>query len=170
MTGNAAATTAAMQHDMAPAAAVMAGTGNVAAMNATPRPVTFTVSVAGTNVTLTITVTPTTATVKPATTAAARTMAAQTGTATTMTPARQPVFAATKHIARGDLVFVTGVVRSHFLWAQLVLFAAPMAVTPTPTATPSMTPAGTPTATPTMTPTAPATVSSAPPTFSGHNS
>jgi hypothetical protein len=176
MTGNAAATTAAMRHNMAPAMAVMAGTGNVAAMNATPRPVTFTVSVAGTNVTLTITVTPTTATVKPATMAAARTMAAQTGTAMTMAPARQPVFAATRHIARGDLVFVTGVVRNHFLWAQLVLFAAPMAVTPTPaptptvTATPSMSPTGTPTATPTMTPTTPVTVSSAPPTFSGPHS
>jgi hypothetical protein len=178
LTGNTAAARAAMNHNMAPAAAVMAGTANVAAMNATPRPVTFTVSVAGTNVTLTITVTPTTATVKPATMAAARTMAAQTGTAMTMAPARQPVFAAAKHIARGDLVFVTGVVRNHFLWAQLVLFAAPKAVTPAPTptvtatATPSMMPTGTPTGMPTATktPTAPATSASAPPTFSGPHS
>ncbi len=178
LTGNTTAARAAMNHDMAPAAAVMAGTANVAAMNATPRPVTFTVSVAGTNVTLTITVTPTTASVKPATMAAARTLAAQTGTAMTMAPARQPVFAAAKHIARGDLVFVTGVVRNHFLWAQLVLFAAPKAVTPAPmptataTATPSMMPTGNPTGMPTAakTPTAPATSASAPPTFSGPHS
>ena len=164
MTGNTAATTAAMQqNNMAPAAAVMAGTANVAAMNATPRPVTFTVSVTGTNVTLTITVTPTTATVAPMTTMAAQTMATQTGTAMTMTPARQPVFAATNHIARGDLVLVAGVVKNHFLWAQLVLFSAPAMVTPVPTATATVT--GTPTAAPTGTtmPTAP--VSSAPPTF-----
>ena len=170
MTGSAAAATAAMHHDMAPAAAVMAGAGNVAAMNATPKPVTFSVSVEGTNVTLTITVTPTTATVRPATMAAAQAMAAQTGTAMTMAPARQPVFAATRHIARGDLVFVTGVVRDHFLWAQLVLFAAPKAVTPAPTPTPSMAPTGTPTMTPTVPATVPATVSSAPPTFSGPHS
>ncbi len=158
MTGNTAATTAAMQrNNMAPAAAVMAGTANVAAMNATPRPVTFTVAVTGTNVTLTITVTPTTATVAPATMTAAQTMAAQTGT--TMTPTKQPVFAATKHIARGDLVFVAGVVKNHFLWAQLVLFSAPMAVTPTPTATTTVTPAGTPAV--------PGTVTSTPPTFGG---
>jgi hypothetical protein len=178
LTGNTAAAKAAMNHNMAPAAAVMAGTGNVAAMNTTPRPVTFTVAVDGTNVTLTITVTPTTATVQPATMAAARTLAAQTGTAMTMAPARQPVFAATRHIARGDLVFVTGVMRNHFRWAQLVLFAAPKAVppAPTPTATatptPSMTPAGTPTGMPTATktPTATPTVSTAPPTFSGPHS
>jgi hypothetical protein len=176
LTGNTAAARAAMNHDMAPAAAVMAGTANVAAMNATPRPVTFTVSVAGTNVTLTITVSPTAATVKPATMAAARTMAAQTGTAMTMAPVRQPVFAAAKHIARGDLVFVTGIMRNHFLWAQLVLFAAPKAVTPAPTptatATPTMMPTGTPTGMPTATktPTAPATSASAPPTFSGPHS
>jgi hypothetical protein len=164
MTGSAPATTAAMrQGNMAPAAAVMAGTANVAAMNATPKPVTFTVAVAGTNVTLTITVTPSTATVKPMTTMAAQTMAAQTGTAMTMAAAKQPVFAATNHIARGDLVLVTGVVRNHFLWAQLVLFSAPMKPTPTPTAT------ATPTATPTgtTTPTAPVTATSAPPTFGG---
>jgi hypothetical protein len=162
MTGSTAATTAAMQQgNMAPAAAVMAGTANVAAMNATPRSVTFTVAVAGTNVTLTITVTPSTATVMPMTMTAAQTMAAQTGTAMTMAPTRQPVFAATKHIARGDLVLVTGVVKNHFLWAQLVLFSAPMMATPTPTAT------GTPTVMPTGTavPTTPATVTSAPPTF-----
>jgi hypothetical protein len=88
----------------------------------------------------------------------------------TMAPARQPVFAATRHIARGDLVFVTGVVRDHFLWAQLVLFAAPKAVTPAPTPTPSMAPTGTPTMTPTVPATVPATVSSAPPTFSGPHS
>ncbi len=158
MTGSTAATTAArQQNNMAPAAAVMAGTANVAAMNATPRPVTFTVAVTGTNVTLTITVTPTTATVQPATTTAAQTMAAQTGTAMTMAPAMQPVFAATKHIARGDLVLVAGVVKNHFLWAQLVLFSAPMAVTPTPTATTTVTPTGTATV--------PATVTSTPPTF-----
>ena len=62
---------------------------------------------------------------QPTTMTAAQTMAAQTGTAMTMAPARQPVFAATKHIARGDLVLVTGVVKNHFLWAQLVLFSAP---------------------------------------------
>ena len=163
MTGSGAATTAAMQRgNMAPAAAVMAGTANVAAMNATPRPVTFTISVAGTNVTLSITVTPTTATVAPMTTMAAQTMAAQTGTAMTMAAVRQPVFAATSHVARGDLVLVAGVVKNHFLWAQLVLFSAPKMATPAPTATgtpTTMTPTGT------MTPTTPASVTSAPPAF-----
>jgi hypothetical protein len=166
MTGSAAATTAAMrQGTMAPAAAVMAGTANVAAMNATPKPVTFTVSVAGTNVTLTITVTPTTATVTPMTTTAAQTMATQTGTPMTMSPAKQPVFAATKNIARGDLVLVAGVVKNHFLWAQLVLFSVPQKVTPAPT--PTATATGTPTGTPVPRVPVPAAT---PPTFSGPRS
>ena len=64
MTGSAAATTAAMrQGNMTPAAAVMAGTATVTAMNTTPRPVTtFTVAVTDTNVTLTITITQSAAT------------------------------------------------------------------------------------------------------------
>jgi hypothetical protein len=93
---------------------------------------------------------------------AAQTMAAQTGTPMTMAPAKQPVFAATKHVARGDLVLVAGVVKNHFLWAQLVLFSVPAMATPTPTATvtPTVAPTGT------AKPTTPATVTSAPPTFS----
>jgi hypothetical protein len=154
MTGSAMATTAAMQHNnMVPAAAAMAGTRNVAAMNTTGfMPVTFNVSVAGTNVMLTITITPSTATVKPATMPAAQTMAAQAGTPMTMMPARQPTFMATRQIARGDLVLVTGLMRHHFLWAQVVLFSKrPVKMTPPPTATPTgMMPTGS--ATPTMSP------------------
>jgi hypothetical protein len=175
MTGSTAATNAAMQqNNMAPAAAVMAGAANVAAMNATPRPVTFTVAVTGTNVTLTITITPSTATVAPTTMTGAQAMSAQTGTAMTMAPAKQPVFAATSHIARGDLVLVTGVVKNHFLWAQLVLFSKPVMVTPAPSVSPTVTPTATATGTVAPTPTGtakvPVTVTSTPPTFGGGKS
>ena len=65
-----------------------------------------------------------------------------------------------KGLANGDLVFVFGERENHTLIAQLVLFAAPVKVTPKPTATPSMT------ATPGMTATPTATA----PTFGSTNS
>jgi hypothetical protein len=152
MTGSTPATTAAMQRgNMAPAAQAMAGsTATVSSLNnPAPKPATFTVSIAGSSETITITITPSTATVAPTTPQAAQQMAQQTGT--TMTTTTQRPFAATDHIARGDLVLVAGVKRHGFLWAQLVLFSAPgTTVTPTPPATPTPT-------TSTTTPTAPAT-------------
>ncbi len=148
MTGNAAATTAAMQQgNMAPAAQVMAGsTASVNAFNnPAPKPITFTVAIASSTETITITITPSTATVAPTTPQVARQVAQQTGTVLTKTT--QPVFAATNHIARGDLVLVAGVQKHGVLWAQLVLFSAPgTTVTPTPT------PTGTTTVTPTVSP------------------
>jgi len=59
----------------------------------------------------------------------------------------------TRTLAKGDLVFIFGERVHGKLLAQLVLFVAPMKVTPptTPTATPSMTTSPTMTATPSMT-------------------
>jgi hypothetical protein len=163
MTGSTVATTAAMQQgNMAPAAQVMAGsTATVNALNnPAPKPATFTVSIAGSSETITITITPSTATVAPTTTQVAQQVTQQTGIA--MTKTTQPTFAATKHVARGDLVLVAGVVKHGYLWAQLVLFSAPgTTVTPTPTpSVPTVTPtpvtsttAPTTTVTPTTTPT-----------------
>ena len=66
-----------------------------------------------------------------------------------------------KAAIKGDMVFVFGEKVKGKLIAQLVLFVAPMNMTPAPTTTPSMTPSmtPTPTTTPSMTttPTAPAT-------------
>jgi hypothetical protein len=140
MTGNTAATTAAMQQgDMAPAAQVMAGSATTvnALNNPTPKPATFTVSIAGSSTTITVTITSSTATVVPTTPQAAQQMARQAGT--TLTRITQPTFAAANHVARGDLVLVGGVKRHGFLFAQLVLFSAPgRTVTPTATATPTV--------------------------------
>ena len=65
----------------------------------------------------------------------------------------------TRGLAKGDLVFIFGERVHGKLLAQLVLFVAPMKVTPTttPTATPSMTTSPTMTATPTTTATPTAT-------------
>jgi hypothetical protein len=107
------------------------------------------VAIAGSSETLTITITPSTATVAPTTTQVATEVAQQTGT--TLTRTTQRTFAATNHVARGDLVLVAGVKRHGVLEAQLVLFSAPgRTVTPAPavsaTATPTATmPAATPT-------------------------
>jgi hypothetical protein len=151
MTGNTPATTAAMQQgDMAPAAQVMGGsTTTVNALNnPAPQPATFTVSIAGSSTTITVTITSSTATVAPTTTQAAQQMAQQAGT--TLTRTTQPTFAATDHVARGDLVLVAGVKRHGFLFAQLVLFSAPgMTVTPTPMPTRTATATATPTVSPT---------------------
>jgi hypothetical protein len=98
-------------------------------------------------------------------------MRAMTGGTMTM-PGNMRMNMKTKVLARGDFVFIFGERIKGKLVAQLVLFAAPVKVTPKPTATPSMT------ATPTMpaTPTAPATPSmtatptGTAPAFSGTNS
>src|SRR6185437_389795 len=81
-------------------------------------------------------------------------MRAMTGGTMAM-PGHMRMNTKTKVLARGDFVFIFGERIKGKLVAQLVLFAAPVKVTPKPTATPSMT------ATPTMpaTPTAPATPS-----------
>jgi hypothetical protein len=72
----------------------------------------------------------------------------------------------TKVLARGDFVFIFGQRIKGKLVAQLVLFAAPVKVTPKPTATPSMTATPTMPATPSMT----ATPTGTAPAFSGNNS
>jgi hypothetical protein len=155
MTGSAAATTAAVQQgNMAPAAQVMAGsTATVNALNnPAPKPATFTVAIAGTTETVTITITPSTATIAPTTTQVAQQVTQQTGT--TLTTTTQPTFAATNHVARGDLVMVVGIERHGILWAQLVLFSVPgttVSPPPTPTAPTATMPAVTPPATPAMT-------------------
>ena len=153
MTGAAPAVVTAAQHgNTAPAVQTMAGsTQAVAAMTApVAKPTTITVSVPGTNEVITITISQATAAVT-----ASGTMAAQQ-TSTAMTTTVQPVMmAATNHVARGDLVFVAGVMKHHQLVAQLVLFKAP-AATPAPTPTPVAS-TGMPTVPPTtgVTPTTP---------------
>jgi hypothetical protein len=134
MTGSKSAATAAASHgNTAPAAAVMAGTSTVTALNnPVPRAATFTVTVAGSGETITITITPSTATVTPST----MTVARQTGTS--MKGATQATFTAADHVRRGDLVFVAGVENHGQLRAQLVLFIAPVKKAPSPAvATPS---------------------------------
>jgi hypothetical protein len=137
-----AARTAVTTGNLTSASQVMAGTSTVTAMNNTaPKPTTVTVAVAGTGETITITITPSTATVMPST----QTAAQQTGTS--MTGTRQPTFATSNHVARGDLAFVAGVEKHGELFAQLVLFAphARTAPAPTPSATATATaPAVTP--------------------------
>jgi hypothetical protein len=148
MTGNTAATTAAMQQgNMAPAATVMGGsTATVNSLNnPAPKPATFTVTIANSSETITITITSTTATVAPTSSRVATQVAQQTGTTgTSLTKTTQPTFASSDHVKRGDLVLVAGVVKHGFLYAQLVLFSAPgQNVTP-PKTTPSSTTAPTP--------------------------
>ncbi len=136
MTGDDTASVQAMvNQNMAPAAAVMAGSTAVANQMAAPaaRPATVTVDT-GTAV-VTITITSTTATVtQPVTTAImpVTPVAAVTPTAT----ATQPVFTATSGVARGDLVFIAGVRVHGFLIAKLVLFSASLTPTPAVTAAP----------------------------------
>jgi len=100
-------------------------------------------------------------------------MSAMTG-GSMQVPAQWNMNTTINGIARGDLVFVFGERERHTLKAQLVLFAAPMAVMPTPTATtpmatPTATTSTTPAATPTMTAPSVKPTSTAP-SFSGHNS
>ena len=68
-------------------------------------------------------------------------------------PSQMAMNMRTRALAKGDLVFIFGERVHGKLLAQLVLFVAPMKVTPTttPTATPSMTTSPTMTATPTTT-------------------
>jgi len=151
VTPTAPVVTAAQQGNITPVTQTMLGTTTqaVAAMTAPAvKPVTITVSVPGTNEVITISIAQSTATVTPS-----GQMAAVT-TGVPMTTTVQPVMmTANAHIARGDLVFVAGVVKHHQLVAQLVLFKAPAAmVTPTPTAT---IPTGTVTPTTGVTPTTP---------------
>lgn len=141
--------TAAQQGNIAPVTQTMLGvtTQTVTAMTApVVKPVTITVSVPGTNEVITISIAQSTATVTPS-----GQMAAVT-TGVPMTTNVQPVMmTANAHIARGDLVFVAGVVKHHQLVAQLVLFKAPAtAVTPTPTGAPTGTVVPTTGVTPTM--------------------
>jgi hypothetical protein len=125
MTGSTTTTT------VTTAVSTMAGQTTVNAMTtAAAKPTTVTVDVAGSGETITVTVTSTTATVASSTS----TVAATTGTP--MTTTTQPAWAATDHIARGDLAFVAGVEEHGFLFAKLVLFAPPKkTVTPVPTTT-----------------------------------
>jgi hypothetical protein len=68
-------------------------------------------------------------------------MTAMTGSKSAATAAtRQPAFAATDHVKRGDMVLVAGVEKHGQLWAQLVLFAAPGKTTAKATARPVATP------------------------------
>jgi hypothetical protein len=162
MTGSTAATTQAMTfNNMTPATNVMVGSTTALTQMVTPTVKPVTITIATGTVTITITVASTTAMV----TAPTAMMTTQTTSFT------QPVFKATMGIQRGDLVFVAGTRRHGELKAQLVLFAAPLNVMPTPTmsATPTVSPSisssAFPTATPTVSPSASGT-----PTFTGKSS
>jgi hypothetical protein len=88
-------------------------------------------------------------------------------TPTVTATATQPTFTAMQGVARGDLVFVTGVRMHGMLFARIVLFAAPAVVTPTATAT---VPVVTPTATVTVVPSVRPSVTGTMATFSGAHS
>jgi hypothetical protein len=158
MTGNTAATTQAMTfNNMVPATNFMVG--STTALNQVVAPVAkpTTITIATGNTIITITIANTTATVT-------QPMATTTTQTTSFT---QPVFLPTRGIQRGDLIFIAGTRKHGQLKAQLVLFAAPLNVMPTPfpTATPTVSPSFSSTAFPTATPT-----STALPTFTGTGS
>jgi hypothetical protein len=143
---NSAAKTAMTTGNMTPATVTLAGSTTAANAMAAPvaKPVTVTVDTG--SATITVTITQSSATVStpattPATTAGtSATTASSTTTATgPMVTATQPVFAAPKGVARGDLALVTGVKEHGFLIAKLVLFTPP-ATTVTPTTSPTATP------------------------------
>jgi hypothetical protein len=167
MTGSTQAATAATTlGTLAPAAQTMAGSTTAVTQMTAPvaKPTTITIAVAGTNQVITITIANTTAAVTPSGTSAAVT------TGIPVTTSVVPVMAVNNHIARGDLVFVAGVMTRHQLIAQLVLFTPPTTVTPTPTATVPVLPTSTATV-PVVTPTAPTGVTpTATMTFSGAKS
>ena len=132
LTASKAAAIAATRGNTSPAAAVLAGTSTVAALNnPAPKRATFSVAVPGSGGKITITITPSTTTIIPS----SRTVARLTDIP--VTGIRQPTFAATDHVRRGDLVLVAGVEKQHHqLLAQLVLFTAPAKATAKPAATP----------------------------------
>lgn len=174
MTGNNTAAMQAMMHrNMAPASMVMAGSGNAAAQMSAPatRPATITILSGNEVITITITGMSASVTVAPAGTSAPTGMATPTAPATmpapTPTPtstATQPAFTATRHVARGDLVFIAGVRVHGMLVAKLVLFSLPATVMPTAGATPPATTSVAPT---TAVPTTPGAPASSGPSFSG---
>lgn len=153
MTGNNVAAHTAMTTGSTVQAAV-AMAGSTAAVNQMTAPVTkpTTITVDTGNQVITITITTTTATVtQPVTTTTTVPVVTATPTATatvaaapTATATKQPVFTATKGMARGDLVFVIGVRTHGFLVAKLVLFAAPATATATSAPTPTVSLSGTP--------------------------
>lgn len=145
-------------------------TGSTATVTPTPTATTVAPTATATTTvaptaTATTTVAPTataTATSTATTTATATPTATATKTATaTATPtvtATVPVTTAAKTVARGDLVFVTGVKEHGKLIAELVLFAVPKTtVAPTTTTTTTATPTTTATAPATTAPTATST-------------
>jgi hypothetical protein len=184
LTGNNMAAFQAMaNNNMKPAATTMAGSTAAANAMAAPvaKPTTITVQTGTTTITITITqstatvgqVTPTTS-ASPTATATASPTATATASVTatasaspTASVTTQPVFTRTNSVARGDLVFVTGLRVHGALVAKVVLFTAPV-MTPTATPTTSVTPTVTPTTTvsPTVSPTT-APSATATTTFSG---
>jgi hypothetical protein len=111
-----------------------------------------------------------TVTATPGVTVTPITTTTPVATPTVTATATQPTFTAMQGVARGDLVFVTGVRTHGMLVARIVLFAAP-ATTVTPTAT-ATNPVVTPTATATVTavPSVRPSVTGTAPTFSGGHS
>lgn len=169
MTGNnTAAVQAVVNQNTVTAATVMAGSVNAVTQAVAPTKVT-TVTIATGTETIAITITPTTATVtQPGATPSAMPMATTTSIPTSTptgmpTATTQPVTTTANGVAAGDLVMIAGVRVHGRLFARLVLFSAPTAMTATPTATPSVA------VHPTGTVTQPA-VTGTTATFSGHGS
>ncbi|MGH3166517.1 MAG: hypothetical protein ACRDN0_11580, partial [Trebonia sp.] len=159
LTGSTSAASQAMTTgNMVPTMVTMAGSTHAATTMAAPASAPVTVTVSSGTATVTITITSSTATVTtpsttPATTAGMSMTSASSGLTAggPMTTGHQSAFSMNKGIARGDLVFVSGLREHGFLLAKLVLFAPPST---TSTATPTVSS----TATPATTTTAPTTV------------
>jgi hypothetical protein len=176
LTGSKSAASQAMTTgNMLPAASTMAGSTAAASTMAAPAAQPTSVTVTSGSATITITITSSAATVStpattPATTAGMSTTTASSGTTAggPMTTARQPAFTKTDGVARGDLVFVTGMREHGFLIARLVLFTPPATSMATPTASPTTATSTTATPTTSVAPTAPSTaVPTGVPTASG---
>lgn len=167
MTGNNMAAMQAMMHrNMAPASMAMAGSGNAAAQMSAPatRPATVTILSGNEVITITITGMSASVTVAPAGTSTPPAMTAPASTPTPTSTATQPAFTATRHVARGDLVFIVGARVHGMLVAKLVLFSLPATVMPTAGATPPATTSVAPTTAVSSTPGAP---TNSGPSFSG---
>ncbi len=120
LTASTSATTAAMESgDMIPATTLLAGSTTTASAMLTPSSTsqTYTVDVAGTDLTVTITVTKSTATVS-----STATTTADTTPTTDPTTSTESTTATMDGLARGDLATIAGTRSHHVLQAELVLF------------------------------------------------
>jgi len=136
LTGSTWAAGAAMNGQMAPAAAMLTGNTTAARRVLAPTAATITVHVVGTGITVSVTVTRNVATV-----------------AQNSTWWRQPAMTTAVGLQRGDLVLIAGTRADWALHAKVILIEKTSVMTSTtvPATTPTVTPSTTPTPTPTGT-------------------